>query len=142
MISLQEGRLRLVICDDVKPEEGPILVEAVRAQHRYCGQKLYYLSVIPEAAPMPDSAVRKSIIDGLRAIHDYCQYSALVFCGDGLPAVMKRTAFSGMLMLIMKGKWHVAKSVDELVRNASSDPMCVEELRRAVRLAAALGYRL
>jgi hypothetical protein len=142
MISLDEAQIRVVICDEVKANETASLLEAVKKQRERCGTGLVYLAIIPEDAPMPDVEVRNAMTDGLRAVQPFCDYAAFVFCGAGLKASMKRTAFSTMLLAILKGKWHVAGSIDELIRKSGGDIKRVLQLRQAAKLAADKGYRV
>jgi hypothetical protein len=140
MISLQEMELRVLICNDVKPNESAILVADVKNQYRRCGQPLCYVAIVPEDAPMPDSALRKEMSDGLRACQEFFQYAAIVLCGAGLKSCLKRAAFASMLLIIMKGKWHVASSIEELIRKAPNLRI-MKHLLAVSRLAAEKGYR-
>ena len=141
MISLQEKDVRVLICDDVKPNESAILTEEVKRQYQRCGQPLYYVAIVPENAPLPDTVARKEMSDGLRACQEFFKYAAIVFCGTGMKASVKRAAFAGMLMIIMKGKWHVGSSIEELIRKAQGDLRLVNQLHLVSKLAAERGYR-
>jgi len=142
MISVVEKQIRVVICDTMTAQEAPILVSDVKTQHQTCGAGLYYLAIIPENATVPEPRVREAMTEGLRVIQSLCEYTGFVFCGTGLKASVKRTAFNTILLAILKGRWHVGSSIDELVKKAGEDLKCVTHLRRAGALAAQKGYRV
>ena len=136
MLNLQEKQIHVAICDDMKVEEAIRTVELIKIQYQFCGQPLFYVALVPEEAPMPDQAVRNAMTVTLRQIQEYCEFTAVIFTGAGLKASMKRTLFAGILMIVMRGKWHVARSIDELIRKSPENPRRLAQLQAVARLAA------
>jgi hypothetical protein len=143
MQNLQEQDVHVAIWDNVTAETAAKVVDSIRSQHQRCGgQPLVYVGVVPENAPIPDSEARKSMAQGMQATSEMCDYLCIVFQGSGLKATAKRAAFSGLLMMAMKGKWHVAARIDELIGKAGGDLRRVSQLKCAAKLAAERGYKL
>lgn len=141
MLNVQEKQVHLAICDDIKVEEAIRTVEMIKLQYQSCAQPLFYVALVPEEAPMPDQTVRTAMTVALRQIHEYCEFTAVIFTGKGLKASMKRTLFAGILMVVMKGKWYVAGSVDELIKKSQGDPRRLAQLQVVARLATEQGFR-
>ncbi len=143
MLNLQEQDVHVAIWDDVTPNTAGSVLESMRSQYKRCGgQSLVYVGVVPENAPIPDSESRKIMAQGMQATSEMCDYLCIVFQGSGLKATAKRAAFSGLLMMAMKGKWHVAARIDELISKAGGDLRRVSQLKCAAKLAAERGYTL
>ena len=140
MLNLQEKQVHLAICDEMTIEDTTRTVEMVKAQHQACGQPLFYVALVPESAAIPEQSVRTAMTVALRHIQEYCEFTAVIFTGDGVRAGMKRTVFAGVLMMMMRGKWHVAKSVDELMRKSEGNARRLAELQAVARLAAESGF--
>jgi len=142
MLNIEEKQVHLAICDDMKIEETLRTVEMIKLQYQSCGQPLFYVALVPEEAPMPDHAVRAAMTVTLRQIQEYCEFTAVIFTGQGLKANMKRTLFAGILMIMMKGKWYVAGSVDELIKKSQGNPRRLAQLQTTARLATERGFRI
>ena len=142
MLNLQEKQVHVAICDDMKVEEAISTVELIKIQYQSCAQHLFYVALVPEDAPMPDQATRNAMTIALRQIQEYCESTAVIFTGKGLKASMKRTLFAGILMVVMRGKWYVAESVDELIKKSLGDPRRLAQLQVVARLAAGRGFRI
>ncbi len=71
-----------------------------------------------------------------------CDYLGIIFQGTGLKAAAKRTAFSALLMMAMKGKWHVAGRIEELVAKSGGDLRRVNQLKCVAKLGVEKGYQL
>jgi hypothetical protein len=143
MIDLQEKKVHVAIWNDATAAMAAEVMSSVHSQHRRCGgERLLYVGVIPEGAPLPDGATRKALAEGMKQIADVCDYMCIIFQGEGLKASTFRAAFSGVLLMAMKGRWQVAARIEELVAKAGGDLRRVEQLRCAARLAAEKGYQL
>jgi hypothetical protein len=142
MVSLEESDVRVVIWTEVTSERIAALERELNSQYRRCGQRLVYVGVVPEDSPTPDGEARKVMADCIRRAQEFFGFSGMIFQGSGLKASIKRTAFAGILMLAMKGKWHVVGSADDLIGKCNGDLHLVNKLRMAKRLAAEKGYRI
>ncbi len=142
MLNIQEKQIHLAICEDMKLDEIAGTVEMIKAQYRACGQPLFYVALVPDYAPMPDPTVRNAMAVALRQIQQYCEFTAAVFTGQGLKASMKRTLFAGVLMIVMRGKWHVAASVEELKSKSGGSSRRLAELQVVAKLAAEHGFSI
>jgi hypothetical protein len=139
MLSLQEKQVHVALCDHMTIEEISRTRDLIQSQYESCGQPLFYVAVVPEDAPIPEQSVRTAMTVALRQIHERCEFTAVIVSGDSLAASMKRTAFAGILMVVMKGKWHVAKSIDELIEKSQGNGRRLAQLKVAARLAAEHG---
>jgi hypothetical protein len=142
MINVQEKQVHVAICDTMSVEATSRTLEMIKTQYEICGQPLVYVALVPEEAPMPDQSVRNAMTIALRQIQEYCDFTAVIFTGDGIKASMKRTFFSGVLMVVMRGKWHVAKSVDELMKKSQGNARRLAQLQVVERLATERGFRI
>jgi hypothetical protein len=143
MQCLQEQEVHVAIWGEVSSPELLHLRESLRGQHQRCGgRSLVYVGVVPEGAPLPDAGARKEMARAMQEATDMCDYMCIIFQGAGLKASAKRAAFSGLLMMAMKGKWHVAGRVDELIEKAGGDLRRVNQLKCAMKLAADAGVRI
>jgi len=142
MLNLQEKQVHIAICDQMAVEETSKTIELIRTQYQTCGQPLFYVALVPEEAPMPSQAERTAMTVALRQIQEYCEFTAVIFVGDGIKAGMKRTFFAGVLMVVMRGKWHVAKSVDELMKKSQDNARRLAQLQVVARLATERGFRI
>jgi len=140
MLNVQEKQIHIAICDEMTIEDTTRTIEMIKAQHQTCGQPLFYVALVPEGAALPDQSVRTAMTMALRQIQEYCEFTAVIFTGDGIRAGMKRTLFAGVQMMMMRGKWHVAKSVDELMRKSQGNARRLAELQVVARLAAESGF--
>jgi hypothetical protein len=116
--------------------------EIVQAQYETCGQRLFYVALVPEDAPIPDQSVRNAMAIALRQIQDHCEFTAVIFTGEGIGPCMKRTVFAKVLMVVLKGKWHVAKSVDDLMKKSQGNARRLAQLQVVARLAAERGFKI
>lgn len=140
MQSLQEQDVHVAIWGAVTVNDSTQLCDALRAQHQRCGGRpLMYVGVVPENAPLPDADARKAMARGMQEAAGFCDYLCIIFQGTGLKASAKRAAFAGLLMMAMKGKWHVAATISELIGKAGGDLRRVSQLRCAARLAGEIG---
>jgi hypothetical protein len=139
MQSLQEQDVHVAIWGTVTLSELVQLRESMRSQHQRCGKPLMYVGVVPEDAPLPDADARREMARAMQEAAEFCDYLCIIFQGTGLKASAKRAAFAGLLMMAMKGKWHVAARVSELVAKAGGDLRRVNQLRCAARLAGESG---
>lgn len=142
MVSLEEGDIHVAIWTDVTSEGIARLGKDVHSQYMRCGQPLVYIGVVPEDAPTPDSATRRFIAERMREFQPCFGFSGMVFQGRGMKANIKRTVFAGVLMLAMKGKWHVVSEANELIDRCNGDLHLVKKLLTAKKLAAEKGYRI
>ena len=142
MLNLQERQVHVAICDQMTVEETNKTIELIKAQYEACGQPLCYVAVVPEVAAIPSQAERTAMTVALRQIQGYCEFTAVIFSGDGIKAGMKRTFFAGVLMVVMRGKWHVAKSVDELMKKSPDNARRLAQLQVVAKLAAERGFPL
>lgn len=140
MLNLQEKQIHVAICDRMTVEDTTNTALMIKAQYQACGQPLVYVAVVPEEAAVPDPPVRTAMTVALRQIQEYCEFTAVIFTGDGLKAGIKRTVFSGVLMMMMKGKWYVAKSVEDLTQKAQNTARRRAQLQVVARLASERGF--
>jgi hypothetical protein len=140
MQSLQEQDVHVAIWGEMTSPELAQFRERIRGQHQRCGGRpLVYVGVVPENAPMPSADERKGIVQAMREISEMCDYMCIIFKGSGFKHSAKRTAFAGLMMMTMKGKWHVAARLDDLIDKAEGDLRRVSQLQCAKRLAAGAG---
>ncbi len=142
MLNLQEKQVHVAICDQMTIDEISGTIEIIKTQYQTCGQPLFYVAVVPEEAPIPEQSVRTAMTVALRQIQEHCEFTAVIFAGDGIKASMKRTVFAGILMVVMRGQWHVAKSVDELVKKSQGNARRLAQLQAVATLAAGRGFRI
>jgi hypothetical protein len=142
MLNLQEKQIHVAVCDHMTIEDTTHTIELVKAQYQACGQPLVYVALVPEEAAVPDQSVRTAMTVALRQIQEYCELTAVIFTGDGIKAGIKRTVFSGVLMMMMKGKWHVARSAEELTQKLQGTARRRAQLEVVARLATERGFRI
>jgi hypothetical protein len=143
MQSLQEQEVHVAIWGDVTVPGLAQVRESLRSQYQRCGGRpLVYVGVVPENAPMPSADERKEMARVMQEVTTMCDYMCIIFQGSGLKASAKRAAFAGILMMAMKGKWHVAGRVSELIQKAGGDLRRVNQLRSASKLAADAGLEI
>jgi hypothetical protein len=140
MLNAQEKQVHVAICDRMTVEDTQRTIQLIKQQYESCGQPLFYVALVPEDAPVPDQAVRNAMALSLREIQEHCDFTAVIFTGDGIKAGIKRTFFSGVLMVMMKGKWHVARSVDDLIKKFDGDARRLALLQTVARLATERGF--
>jgi hypothetical protein len=142
MLNLQEKQVHVAVCDQMTVEEISGTIDTIKTQYRICGQPLFYIALVPEEAPIPDQTVRTAMTVALRQIQEYCEFTAVIFTGEGLKASMKRTVFAGILMVMLKGRWHVAKSVDDLMTKAQGNARRLVLLQAVAKLVNERGFRI
>ena len=143
MQSLQEQEVHVAIWGEVTSPELVQLRDSLRSQHQRCGGRpLVYVGVVPENAPLPSADARKEMARAMQEATNICDYMCIIFQGAGLKASAKRAAFSGLLMMAMKGRWHVAGRMDELIAKTGGDLRRVNQLRSAMKLAAEAGVTI
>jgi hypothetical protein len=142
MLNLQEKQIHVAVCDEMKIDEISRTIAMVKAQYEMCGQPLFYIALVPENAAIPDQTVRNAMTIALRKIQEYCEFTGVIFTGDGIRASLKRTAFAGVLMIMMKGKWHLAKSVTELMKQYQGNGRRLAQLQMVAKLASERGFEV
>lgn len=142
MLNVQEKQVHVAICDSMTVDEIHTTIDRVKAQYQACGQRLCYIALVPEAAPIPAQPVRNAMAAALREIQEHCDFTAVIFMGEGFKAGMKRTVFAGVLMLMMKGKWHLAKSARDLMAKAEGNARRLAQLQVVAKLCAEHGYQV
>jgi hypothetical protein len=142
MLNVQEKQVHVAVCDQMTVEDTQRTIELIKQQYEACGQPLFYVALVPEDAQVPDQTVRNAMTVSLRQIQEYCDFTAVIFTGDGIKAGIKRTVFAGVLMVMMKGKWQVARSVDDLMKKFEGDARRLALLQVVARLATERGFRV
>lgn len=142
MLNLREKQIHVAVCDEMKIDDISRTIAMVKAQYETCGQPLFYVALVPEHAAIPDQTVRNAMTVALRQIQEYCEFTGVIFTGDGIKASMKRTVFAGVLMVMMKGKWHLAKSVAELVTQSKGNARRLAQLQMVAKLASERGFEV
>jgi hypothetical protein len=142
MLNLQEKQVHVAVCDQMTVEEIRRTIDMIKTQYQACGQPLFYVALVPEEAPVPDQTVRNAMAVALRQIQEYCEFTTVIFTGDGIKAGIKRTVFAGILMVMLKGRWLVAKSVDELIGKSQGNARRLALLQAVAKLVTDHGFRV